>query len=95
MELADEETSVDPPPTLAWWPAVEEWVLRAAEEEGVRTFVVRSGIAHGRGTSVTVRELVVTARERGTARHVVPPRARTMCGRSCISKISGISTPGC
>ncbi len=33
---------------FTWRPTVEECVLGAAREEGVRTFVVRSGIAYSR-----------------------------------------------
>ncbi|MBA3471756.1 MAG: NAD(P)H-binding protein, partial [Rubrobacter sp.] len=73
VDLADEETRVDPPPMFTWRPAVEDWVLVAAREEAVRTFVVRSGIAYGRFAGGTVGELVDSARERGAARYVVPP----------------------
>jgi nucleoside-diphosphate-sugar epimerase len=38
MELADENTRVNPPPMFAWRPAVEDWVLGAAQEDEVRTF---------------------------------------------------------
>ncbi len=73
VDLADEETPVEPVPMLAWRPAVEEWVLGAARQEGVRTFVVRTGIAYGRRRGGTVGEFVDSARERGAARYVVPP----------------------
>ncbi len=48
-------------------------MLGAAKVDGVRTFVVRSGIAYGRVAGGTIGELVDEARERGAARHVVPP----------------------
>ncbi len=46
VDLADEETRVDPPPMFAWRPAVEDFVLGAAREEGAH---VRGaiGIAYG------------------------------------------------
>ncbi len=72
MELADENTRIDPLPMFAWRLAVEEWVLEAAQEDEVRTFVVRLGIAYGRVAGGTVGELVDLARERGATRYIVP-----------------------
>ncbi len=34
VDLADKETTVDPPPMFVWQPGVEEWVLGAAREKG-------------------------------------------------------------
>jgi nucleoside-diphosphate-sugar epimerase len=68
VDLAEEETSVDPPPMFTWRPAVEEWVLGATREEGMHTFVVRSGMTYGRSRGGIVGELVDSAREHGAAR---------------------------
>ncbi len=71
-KVADEESPVDPPPGMEWRPAVEELVLSAAGERGVRTFVVRPALVYGAGGGV-VGELVGWARDYGTARYVEPP----------------------
>ncbi len=47
VDLADEETGVDPPPMFTWRPAVEEWVLGAAREEGVRSWSGRGSPTAG------------------------------------------------
>lgn len=67
---SDEESPVEPAPSLSWRPAVERWVLEAAAARGVRTVVVRPALVYGRGGGV-VAELVESARERGGARYVV------------------------
>lgn len=71
-EMADEDSPIDPTPMLAWRPAVEREVLAAAASHDVRTVVVRPALVYGGGGGV-VGELVGSARERGAARHVVPP----------------------
>lgn len=71
-EVADEESSVNPPPGMEWRPAVEELVLSAAEDQSVRTFVVRPALVYGAGGGV-VGELVGWAADYGTARYVKPP----------------------
>jgi hypothetical protein len=61
---------------FTWRPAVEECVLGAAREEGVRTFVARSGIAYGRRSrDGTMGKFVDSAREHDAIRYVVPPEA--------------------
>ena len=70
--VADEESPVDPPPGMEWRPAVEKLVLSAAEDRGVRTFVVRPALVFGAPGSV-VGELVEWAGHYGTARYVKPP----------------------
>lgn len=67
---ADEETPVEPAPSLSWRPAVEQRVLGAGPEHGVRALVVRPALVYGGGDGV-VAELVQSARERGRARYVV------------------------
>ena len=57
--------------------------------------MVRSGIAYVRSCGGIVRKVVDSAREHGAARYVVPPRARTTRGRSCISTNSGACTSDC
>ncbi|QIN80913.1 NAD-dependent epimerase/dehydratase family protein [Rubrobacter marinus] len=71
VELADEETPIDPTPMLAWRPPVEREVL-GARSRGVRAFVVRPALVYGAGGGV-VDELVGWARERGAGRFVAPP----------------------
>lgn len=71
-EVADEESPVDPPPGMEWRPAIEELVLSAAGERGVRTFVIRPALVYGAGGGV-VGELVDWAENYGTARYVEPP----------------------
>ena len=67
---SDEESPVEPSPSLSWRPAVERWVLEAASVREVRTVVVRPALVYGRAGGV-VAELVESARERGAARYVV------------------------
>lgn len=67
---ADEDSPLEPAPSLRWRPAVEHRVLEAAAEHGVRALVVRPALVYGRGGGV-VAELVDSARERGAARYVV------------------------
>lgn len=47
-EVADETWPLDPTPLVAWRPAVEEWVLAAAQQ-GVRSLVIRPGLVYGHG----------------------------------------------
>lgn len=67
---ADEESSVEPAPSLRWRPEVEQRVLEAASSYEVRTLVVRPALVYGNGGGV-VAELVESARERGAPRYVV------------------------
>lgn len=67
---ADEESPIEPAPSLSWRPAAERWVLEAAAARGVQTVVVRPALVYGRAGGV-VAELVESARERGGARYVV------------------------
>lgn len=67
---ADEESPVDPAPSLRWRPAVERRVLEAASTHGVRTLVLRPALVYGNGGGV-VAELVESARNRGAPRYVV------------------------
>ena len=71
-EVADEESPVDPPPGMEWRPSVEELVLSAAKDQGVRSFVIRPALVYGAGGGV-VGELVDWAENYGTARYVKPP----------------------
>jgi nucleoside-diphosphate-sugar epimerase len=50
-EPATEETPVDPPAQVAWRPAHEQLVLRAAGD-GLRTVVVRPGVVYGGGRGI-------------------------------------------
>lgn len=72
VDLADEETPIDPVPMLAWRPAVEELVLGAAE--GVRAFVVRPAFVFGPGGGGAIAEAVGPVEKRKAARYVAPPR---------------------
>lgn len=71
-EVADEESPVNPPPGMEWRPAIEELVLSANEEHGIRAFVVRPALVYGAAGSV-VDDLVEWAASYGTARYVKPP----------------------
>ena len=71
VDLADEQTPIDPTPMLARRPAVEREVL-GVTSRGVRTIVVRSALVYGGGGGVVV-DLVGRAREQGVGRFVLPP----------------------
>ena len=74
-EVADEDSPVDPPPGMEWRPDVEKFVLDAAEDLGVRTFVVRPALVYGADGGAgggVVGELVEWAANYGKARYVKP-----------------------
>jgi nucleoside-diphosphate-sugar epimerase len=50
-EVADEDWPIHPFPTVAWRTEVERRVLHAAEH-GVRTVVIRPGVAYGQGKGI-------------------------------------------
>lgn len=66
--IANEESQIDPTPLVAWRPAVEQQVLKAAER-GVRTVVVRPALVYGRGGGV-LANIVYSARENGFVRFI-------------------------
>ncbi len=80
---------------FAWRPAVEEWLLGAAQEEGARTIVIRPEIVYGRVADGTMGELVDTARERSAARYVVPPQGEDNSWTLVHLTILGTCTYGC
>lgn len=66
--VADEESSLDPTPLVAWRPAVEQRVL-AASARGVRSIVLRPGMVYGRGGG-SAGEMVQAGRRKGVVRFV-------------------------
>ncbi|HWQ55060.1 MAG TPA: NAD-dependent epimerase/dehydratase family protein [Bryobacteraceae bacterium] len=66
--VADENTPLNPPPLVAWRPAVERMVLESASR-GVGGVVVRPAMVYGRGGGVAMM-FVNSAREHGAA-HIV------------------------
>jgi nucleoside-diphosphate-sugar epimerase len=65
--FAYEDMSLAPPAVVAWRPAVENLVVDAAKNRGVRGVVVRPGMVYGRNGGL-VQEFIRTAREHGAAR---------------------------
>jgi len=65
---ADESAPLNPIALVAWRPAVEAVVLKAAKQN-VRAIVIRPAIVYGRGGGIPA-ELVKSARETGSARYV-------------------------
>lgn len=66
--VADEESALNPTPLVAWRPAVEQFVLAAAER-GVRSSVIRPGMVYGRGGG-SPGEMVDAGRKKGVVRIV-------------------------
>jgi nucleoside-diphosphate-sugar epimerase len=66
--IADETWPLNPAALVAWRPAAEQMVLRAATT-GVRSIVIRPGVVYGRGGGIPA-DLVKSARETGAARYV-------------------------
>ncbi|MFH7029873.1 MAG: NAD-dependent epimerase/dehydratase family protein [Heteroscytonema crispum UTEX LB 1556] len=64
-EIADETSSINPTPLIAFRPAVEEIVL-AASYRGVRTVVLPNGMVYGRGGGVFT-SWVQSAKQKGAA----------------------------
>ena len=64
---ADESTPLNPPPIVAWRPAVEKSVLDAAP--GVRSIVIRPGVVYGRASGLPGM-FVQSAQETGAARYI-------------------------
>ncbi|MDQ2950041.1 MAG: NAD-dependent epimerase/dehydratase family protein, partial [Acidobacteriota bacterium] len=64
---ADESTPLNPPPIVAWRPAVEKSVLNASP--GVRTIVIRPGVVYGRAAGLPGM-FVQSAQESGAARYI-------------------------
>jgi nucleoside-diphosphate-sugar epimerase len=64
--MVGEVTRLDPPPLIAWRPAVEDLVVQA-KESGVRGLVFRPGRVYGRKTGF-LKEMFDTAREHGAVR---------------------------
>ncbi|HXG31981.1 MAG TPA: NAD-dependent epimerase/dehydratase family protein [Bryobacteraceae bacterium] len=66
--VAGESSPLNPPPVVAWRPAVER-LVQDAREKKVRGVVIRPAMVYGRGGGV-LAEFVRSARERGTVRYV-------------------------
>jgi nucleoside-diphosphate-sugar epimerase len=66
-EPADETAALQPPPIVAWRPAVERSVLDAAP--GLRSVVIRPGIVYGRGSGLPGM-FIQSAQETGAARYI-------------------------
>lgn len=66
--VADEETPLDPAPLVAWRPAHEQRVLKAAAR-GVRSIVLRPGIVYGRGGGI-IGGMVRSGQQKGVVRFV-------------------------
>jgi nucleoside-diphosphate-sugar epimerase len=66
--VAGESSPLNPPPVVAWRPAVERMVQDAREKK-VRGVVIRPAMVYGRGGGV-LGEFVCSARERGRVRYV-------------------------
>ncbi|MDW8354455.1 MAG: NAD-dependent epimerase/dehydratase family protein [Bryobacterales bacterium] len=66
--VAGESSPLDPPPIVAWRPAVERLVQDACQRK-VRGVVIRPAMVYGRGGGV-LAEFVRTAREQGVVRFV-------------------------
>lgn len=64
---AQESSALQPPPIVAWRPAVEKSVLDAAP--GVRSVVIRPGVVYGRGGGLAGM-FVQSAQETGAARYI-------------------------
>ena len=66
-QAADETAPLQPPPIVAWRPAVEQSVLNASP--GVRSVVIRPAIVYGRGGGLPGM-FVQSAQETGAARYI-------------------------
>ena len=63
--IADEESSLDPAPLVAWRPEHEQMALRAAAT-GVRSIVIRPAIVYGRGGGL-INSFIKSAQAQGAA----------------------------
>ncbi|HBB34052.1 MAG TPA: NAD-dependent epimerase [Cyanobacteria bacterium UBA8803] len=62
--VADETFPLNPPPIVAWRPAIEDLVLKAVHQ-GVRSLVIRPALVYGHGGGL-VSMLMKLGQERGT-----------------------------
>ncbi len=67
-EVAGEDAKLDPPPIVAWRPAVERLVLEASDR-GIRGIVIRPAMVYGCGGGA-LRGFVESAREKGLVQFV-------------------------
>lgn len=63
--VATEESPLNPPPLVAWRPAIESAVLQASAERQVRGIVIRPGLVYGPGDTGVLFTMVQAARANG------------------------------
>jgi nucleoside-diphosphate-sugar epimerase len=67
-KVVDEDSPLDPTPSVSWRPAVERLVLDAAAR-GVRSIVIRPAVVYGRAGGL-VTSFIKSAKETGAARFI-------------------------